>query len=60
MPLTLADDKVARWLALSNEAPLGEDLLLDLEEFVVRPIDRALNNVRQKDLAAIDPEAKAA
>jgi hypothetical protein len=26
----------------------------------VRPMDRAMNNVRQKNLAAIDPEAKAA
>jgi putative SOS response-associated peptidase YedK len=60
MPLTLADDKVARWLDLSNETPLGEELLLDLEQFVVRPMDRAMNNVLQKDLAAIDPEARAA
>jgi putative SOS response-associated peptidase YedK len=60
MPLALADDKVARWLDLSNETPLGEELLLDLKEFVVRPMDRAMNNVRQKDLAAIDPENAAA
>jgi len=26
----------------------------------VRPMDRAMNNVRQKNLAAIDPEAAAA
>jgi hypothetical protein len=35
-------------------------LLLDLGEFTVRPMDRAMNNVRQKDLAAIDPEPGAA
>jgi hypothetical protein len=26
----------------------------------VRPMDRAMNNVRQKNLAAIDPDAQAA
>jgi putative SOS response-associated peptidase YedK len=57
MPLALADDKVATWLDLANEAPLDGDLLLDLEKFTVRSMDRAMNNVRQKDLAAIDPEA---
>jgi len=60
MPLALADDKVALWLDLSHEAPLNENLLLDLAEFTVRPMDRAMNNVRQKVLAAIDPAAKAA
>jgi putative SOS response-associated peptidase YedK len=60
MPLSLADDKVAVWLDLANESPLGGDLLLDLKEFTVRPMDRAMNNVRQKNLAAIDPEADAA
>ena len=45
---------------LANEAPLDENLLLDLDEFTVRPMDRAMNNVRQKNLAAIDPEAAAA
>ena len=60
MPLALADDKVALWLDLSHEAPLDENLLLDLGEFTVRPMDRAMNNVRQKVLAAIDPAAKAA
>jgi putative SOS response-associated peptidase YedK len=60
MPLALADDKVALWLDLSRETPLGENLLLDLKEFAVRPTDRAMNNVREKTLAAIDPEAKAA
>ena len=59
MPLALADDKVATWLDLSNERPLGENLPLDLNEFRVRPMDRAMNNVRQKNLAAIDPEAEA-
>ena len=60
MPLTLADEKVDAWLDLANEAPLDENLLLDLDEFTVRPMDRAMNNVRQKNLAAIDPEAAAA
>ena len=60
MPLALADEKVDAWLDLANEAPLDENLLLDLDEFTVRPMDRAMNNVRQKNLAAIDPEAAAA
>ena len=60
MPLALADDKVDAWLDLANEAPLDENLLLDLDEFTVRPMDRAMNNVRQKNLAVIDPEAAAA
>ena len=59
MPLALADDKVDAWLDLAGIAA-SQDLLLDLNEFTVRPMDRAMNNVRQKDLAAIDPEAKAA
>jgi putative SOS response-associated peptidase YedK len=60
MPLALADDKVALWLDLSQESPPDQNLLLDLTEFTVRPMDRAMNNVRQKNLAAIDPEAEAA
>jgi putative SOS response-associated peptidase YedK len=60
MPLALVDDKVETWLDLSNESPLDENLLLNPDEFTVRPMDRAMNNVRQKDLTAIDPEAKAA
>jgi putative SOS response-associated peptidase YedK len=60
MPLALADDKVALWLDLSQESPLSENLLLDLDEFTVRPMDRAMNNVRQKNLASIDPDAEAA
>jgi putative SOS response-associated peptidase YedK len=60
MPLALADDKVDAWLDLSIESPLEKDLLLDLKEFTVRPMDRAMNNVRQKNLAAIDPGAAAA
>jgi putative SOS response-associated peptidase YedK len=60
MPLSLADDKVDVWLDLANESPLGGDFLLDLKEFTVRPMDRAMNNVRQKNLAAIDPKAAAA
>jgi putative SOS response-associated peptidase YedK len=60
MPLALADDKAASWLDLSEESPLSDNLLLDLNEFTVRPMDRAMNNVRQKNLAAIDPEVEAA
>jgi putative SOS response-associated peptidase YedK len=60
MPLPLTDDKVDAWLDLSIESPLDENLLLDLKEFSVRPMDRAMNNVRQKDIAAIDPEAAVA
>jgi putative SOS response-associated peptidase YedK len=60
MALALADDKVAAWLDLSKQSLLSEKLLLDLNEFAVRPMDRAMNNVRQKNLAAIDPEAQAA
>ena len=60
MPLALADDKVALWLDLNQATALEHDLLLDLAEFAVRPMDRAMNNVREKNLAAFDPEAKAA
>jgi putative SOS response-associated peptidase YedK len=60
MPLALADDQIDRWLDLSNESLLDDNLLLALDEFTVRPTDRAMNNVRQKDLAAFDPDAKAA
>lgn len=60
MPLALADDKVALWLDLSQESPLGANLLLDLNEFAVRPVDRAMNNVREKNLAIFDPTVKAA
>jgi hypothetical protein len=41
------------------KSPLDKDLLLDLKEFTVRPMDRAMNTVRQKNLTAIDPEAAA-
>ena len=60
MPLALADDKVVLWFDLSRDSPLDENLLLDLNEFTARPMDRAMNNVREKSLAAIDPDAKAA
>ncbi len=56
MPLALADDQIDKWLDLSNESPVDDNLLLALDEFTVRP----WNNVKQKDLATIDPEAKAA
>lgn len=57
--MPLADDKVELWLDLSRESPLDQDLLLDIKEFAVRPMDRSMNNARQKDLAAIDPQTKA-
>jgi putative SOS response-associated peptidase YedK len=60
MPLALVDDKVETWLDLSNESPLDENLLLNPDEFTMRPMDRAMNNVKQKDLTAIDPEVKTA
>jgi hypothetical protein len=40
---------------------LDKDLLLELKkEFTLRPMDRAMNTVRQKNLTAIDSEAAAA
>jgi NADPH:quinone reductase-like Zn-dependent oxidoreductase len=57
MPIALADDKVALWLDLCQESPLDESFLLDLKEFTVRPMDRAMNNVSEKNLSAIDPGA---
>jgi hypothetical protein len=42
MPPALADDKVALWLDLWQESLLSENLLLDLNEFTVRPMDRAM------------------
>jgi hypothetical protein len=41
----------------SQESPLSENLLLDLTEFMVRPMDRGINNLWQKNLATIDPVA---
>jgi putative SOS response-associated peptidase YedK len=60
MPLALADDRVADWLNLKEPDLLSRSLLLDLDEFTVRPMDRAMNNVRQKELTAIDPKTEAA
>jgi putative SOS response-associated peptidase YedK len=57
MPLALADDKIISWLDLSNTDPLRDDLLLDLKAFTVRPMNRAMNNARQKDPAVIDSQA---
>jgi putative SOS response-associated peptidase YedK len=59
MPLALADGKVTAWLDPSQDPPLRKNLLLDLNELTVRRMDRAVNNVRQKSVAAIDPEAGA-
>lgn len=57
MPLVLADDKVGVWLDLANTDPLREPLLLNLDEFEVRPMDRAMNDARQKDLGMIEQAA---
>lgn len=58
MPPAFADDQVAGWLDLGRVPSLEPGLLLPLEEFAVRPMDRVVNNVRQKDLALIDPGAR--
>ena len=55
MPFALADDQVNVWLDLGAQNPLAAVRLLDLDAFAVRPMNRAVNNVRQKDLALIDP-----
>jgi putative SOS response-associated peptidase YedK len=60
MPLALAGDRVAEWLDLNQQDLLTRRLLVELNEFTVRPMDGAMNNVRQKELAAIDPEVEAA
>lgn len=57
MPMALADDMVEKWLDLSIQSALDLPLLLNLEMFEVRPMDRRMNNVRQKDLRLIDPAA---
>src|SRR3954466_7143560 len=51
MPLALTDDTVADRLDLAQKDLLSRPLLLDLNEFNVRAMDRAMNNVRQKKLA---------
>lgn len=55
MPVALADDQLDAWLDLAQLSPLDLPLSLDLDSFAVRPVNRAVNSVRQKDLAAIDP-----
>ncbi|MFL5071455.1 MAG: hypothetical protein ACJ8D9_17885 [Xanthobacteraceae bacterium] len=62
---------VVRWCRIGHRCRAGgciapgglasapENLLLDLNEFTVRPMDRAMNNVRQKNLVAIDPVTEA-
>ena len=42
MPLALADERVADWLDLAQQDLLTHPLLLDLNEFTVRPMDRAM------------------
>ena len=56
MPVALADDQLDAWLDLSQPAPLDLPLMLDLDAFAVRPMNRAVNSVRVKNLAAIDPQ----
>ena len=60
MPLALADGRIDAWLDLSQAVVPDASLLLPLDQFTVRPMDRAMNNPREKDLARIDPEARAA
>jgi putative SOS response-associated peptidase YedK len=55
MPLALADEKVPVWLDLGRDDALAGDVSLDLAAFEVRPMSRAMNTPRQKDLALIDP-----
>ena len=57
MPVALADGQIKGWLNLNNQNPLDADLLLPLDAFTVRSMNRAMNNVRQKDLATFDREA---
>lgn len=57
MPYALSDDTAAAWLDLAQPGPLDGARLLDLDAFAVRPMNRAVNSVRQKDLALIDPAA---
>jgi hypothetical protein len=60
MPLALADDKVELWLDLFAGVAARPGPAAGHQGIAVRPMDRAMNNARQKDLAAIDPQAKAA
>lgn len=60
MPLALADDQIDTWLDLSQPIMPDATLLLPLDHFQVRPMDRAMNNSREKNLAKIDPEAMVA
>src|SRR4051812_34284622 len=46
IPLVLADDMVPAWLDLSQASILDQPLLLDLEMFEVRPMDRRMNSPR--------------
>lgn len=55
MQLALANDKVDAWLDLVQSPTPDAGLLLDLEAFAVRPMDRAMNSPREKDLAHIEP-----
>ena len=60
MPLALSDECVDTWLDLSRAVMPDVSLLLPLDHFQVRPMDRGMNKTMEKDLAKIDPEACAA
>jgi putative SOS response-associated peptidase YedK len=53
MPVVVKDGE--KWL--DPDTPLEDAGPLPLEAFVVRPVNRALNNAREKDIEKIDSEA---
>lgn len=56
MPVAVADDKTDAWLDPDTDALADPGLALDLAAFAVRPMNPAMNNVRLKDAAAMEPE----
>ena len=57
MPLCLNEDAAAAWLDLEKNPVPDSTLLLDLDAFTVRPMLRAVNNAREKNILKIDPQA---
>lgn len=57
MPIALAGRSGHGLARPEQPKPLDADLLLPLDAFTVRSMDRAMNNVPQKDLATFDKEA---
>lgn len=55
MPLALADDQIECWLDLSQSVEPDLTLHLALDLFAVRPVDKAVNSPREKDISRIDP-----